>query len=57
MKKLFLFMAFLLGTTMTTVAQTAFDYYLDVAQYATIDEAIAQNNWTKSYLSHPYVFT
>lgn len=50
-------MAFLLGTTMTTVAQTAFDYYLDVAQYATIDEAIAQNNWTNSYLSHPYVFT
>ena len=50
-------MSFLLGTTMTTVAQTAFDYYLDVAQYATIDEAIAQNNWTNSYLSHPYVFT
>ena len=46
-----------MGTTMGAVAQTAFDYYLDVAQYATIDEAIAQNNWTNNYLSHPYVFT
>lgn len=45
-------MAFLLGTTMTTVAQTAATKYLDVKQYATIDEV----GWDYGYVDHAYYY-
>ncbi len=45
-------MAFLLGTTMTTVAQTAATKYLDVKQYATIDEV----GWDNLYVNHLYYY-
>ena len=38
MKKVFLFMAFLLGMNMTAGAQTASDHYLDIANYQTVND-------------------
>lgn len=52
MKKLFLFMTFLTGMTMTAGAQTASDEYLDVAQYSTIDAA----GWSQEYLDNLYLY-
>lgn len=55
MKKLFLFMAFLLGMNMTVGAQTASDSYLDMANYATMDDA-----WDKTkitLISNLYAYT
>lgn len=53
MKKLFLFMAFLLGMNMTVGAQTASDSYLDMANYATMDDAWDKTKITLT-LSTPY---
>lgn len=46
-------MAFLLGTTMTTVAQTAGDSYLDVANHATINSV----GWSNNYVTTLYAYT
>lgn len=56
MKKLFLFMAFLLGMNMTVGAQTASDSYLDMRNYASIDEAWDNSSitsFTKLYYYTP----
>ena len=38
MKKVFLFMAFLLGMNMTAGAQTASDHYLDIANHQSVND-------------------
>ena len=56
MKKVFLFMAFLLGMNMTAGAQTATDYYLDVANgYSTIGDVGNKDDY--NYLKALYLFT
>ncbi len=55
MKKLFLFMAFLLGMNMTVGAQTASDSYLDMANYATMDDA--WDNTLITQITNLYAYT
>ena len=50
MKKVFLFMAFLMGMTINAVAQTATDNYLNIVKYKTI------TGWESGNIDNLYVF-